>query len=200
MTEAPEREPAVSKAKSIPPEVLRELLDYDPENGTFFWKERSEDQFKADKSTVGRIAASWNSRRAGTRAFVTPDESGRLSALVLSIRVDAARVAYAIHYGKWPKGHIDHIDGDCANNRISNLRDVTHLENMKNVKRRIDNSSGVTGVRRRNGKWIAENCERGRRKCLGQFEEKEHAIIARKAAEKVLGFHENHGRTALEEG
>lgn len=41
---------------------------------------------------------------------------------------------------------IDHIDGDRANNIISNLRKVTAFENSRNAKHRSDNTSGVKGV------------------------------------------------------
>lgn len=42
---------------------------------------------------------------------------------------------------------IDHIDGDSLNNRISNLRIVTRIENIQNSKVRDDNTtSGIRGV------------------------------------------------------
>lgn len=44
----------------------------------------------------------------------------------------AHRVAYAIHFGEFSDGLIDHINGDRSDNRISNLRVVDHAENMKN--------------------------------------------------------------------
>jgi HNH endonuclease len=44
----------------------------------------------------------------------------------------ASRVAWLLHYGEWPSLTLDHIDGDRTNNRIRNLRDVTHEVNMNN--------------------------------------------------------------------
>lgn len=41
---------------------------------------------------------------------------------------------------------IDHINGDSSDNRIENLRVVTHSENMRNAKMSKNNSSGITGV------------------------------------------------------
>ena len=45
-----------------------------------------------------------------------------------------------------PKLQIDHIDGDRANNCISNLRLVTHVVNSRNKRKRPTNLSGKTGV------------------------------------------------------
>ena len=41
----------------------------------------------------------------------------------------AHRAAWAIHFGEWPKGEIDHINGDASDNRIINLRVVNRTEN-----------------------------------------------------------------------
>ena len=41
---------------------------------------------------------------------------------------------------------IDHIDGDRGNNKIDNLRRVLRSQNAQNAKKRVDNSTGVTGV------------------------------------------------------
>lgn len=51
-------------------------------------------------------------------------------------------------YGKHADGlEIDHIDGNSLNNRISNLRVVTHQGNVDNIRAtRIDNQIGIRGV------------------------------------------------------
>lgn len=41
---------------------------------------------------------------------------------------------------------IDHVDGNPMNNKIENLRAVTHRQNMRNIKKRKDNSSKITGI------------------------------------------------------
>ena len=47
----------------------------------------------------------------------------------------AHRAVWAIHYGKWPEGEIDHINLDRSDNRISNLRIASRSENMANQKK-----------------------------------------------------------------
>ena len=42
------------------------------------------------------------------------------------------RFAWFLHYGSLPNNSIDHIDGDRSNNKIHNLRDVTHQQNQWN--------------------------------------------------------------------
>lgn len=57
------------------------------------------------------------------------------------------RVVWELTHGKIPKGFmIDHIDGNPANNLISNLRLVNHRQNMLNRKIGKNNKTGVTGV------------------------------------------------------
>lgn len=57
------------------------------------------------------------------------------------------RIAWVISNGMIPDGmEIDHIDGNRLNNKIGNLRLVSHSGNMKNVGIRKSNTSGITGV------------------------------------------------------
>jgi len=46
--------------------------------------------------------------------------------------IKAHCIAWALHYGEWPKQEIDHINRVKNDNRIVNLRDVSHTENMRN--------------------------------------------------------------------
>jgi hypothetical protein len=112
------------------------------------------------------------------------------------IRVDrkqylAHRIIWKLLYGEDPE-EIDHINGNRSDNRITNLRSVSRLENMRNRKRASDNTSGVTGVfwYKARSKWRATISQ----KILGNFNKFEDAVAARKQAEKELGYHPNHGR------
>lgn len=84
-------------------------------------------------------------------------------------------------YGKDIK--LDHINGDTMDNRKSNLRPCNHQQNCMNRKRRTDNTSGVTGVMERNGKYIADLTYKGIRKTktCKTFEE---AVYVRKSWEE----------------
>lgn len=77
-----------------------------------------------------------------------------------------------------------------------NIRSVTRLENTKNRKLRSDNPSGYAGVAYRNDtkKWRARINHEGKRIALGNFSTMEEAILARKEAEIMYGYHKNHGR------
>ena len=81
---------------------------------------------------------------------------------------------------------IDHFNHDQTNNRKANLRIVTPLENAINRKRRADNTSGCTGVRRNKGcrTWTAEITVNKQRIRLGSFATFGEAVAARKAAEE----------------
>ena len=170
------------------PAVLRKLLNYDPDTGILTWKPRSLSAFSSY-----RIFRSWNSRYANKPAGTAVN--GYLNLILNSSTIGAHRIAWAIYYDKWPTDHIDHINGNRADNRILNFRCVTKGQNNRNAKRRADNKSGVTGVHVRetaNGvryyAYIGWNIHLGSFATLGQ------AAAARKKAEIEHGFHPNHGR------
>lgn len=81
---------------------------------------------------------------------------------------------------------VDHINGKPNDNRLENLRIVTHEENMKNVKLPINNLSGCKGVyySNRERKWKAAIRVNKKQKHLGTFETKEEAIAIRQKAEE----------------
>lgn len=87
-------------------------------------------------------------------------------------RVSAHRLAWMLHYGCWPAGQVDHINGVRTDNRIANLRIVDAVTNAENRKRANSNSkSGYLGVSwsAQSRKWIAQINSKGRRVYLGSF-------------------------------
>jgi hypothetical protein len=92
----------------------------------------------------------------------------------------AHRAAWAITYGFCPDMHIDHIDGDKLNNKITNLRLCTHNQNQHNQGIRVNNKSGFKGVSwmKSTRKWQAQICFRSKVKHLGLFNNKIDAAKA----------------------
>lgn len=173
----------------IEPRTLRELLSYDSLTGTLTWLERPLASFPLEHA--GRA---WNTRYANRPAFARFDREGYYKGTLLKRTLQGHRVAWAMHYGEWPNGQIDHINGDRTDNRIANLRVVDHVGNGRNRRRSRINSSGVTGVGFYRGKWRATIGVAGGQVRLGVYGSLEAAIAVRKNAEAAYGFHQNHGR------
>lgn len=172
-------------------EELREIVDYDALTGALSWRLRPRHFFSCDRDW-----STWNTRYAGKPAFSTRWKNGYLAGHLFKKTLLAHRVAWALLTGSWPEAQIDHINGRRADNRASNLRSVSPLQNQQNVKQRQDNTSGTKGVdfKKNTQVWRARMRENGRDVLLGYFTDKESAIAARKAAERDAGYHPNHGR------
>lgn len=157
--------------------LVRELLDYNEQTGEFRFK-----------SCLHR-GKRWNSRWAGKMAG-GPHNSGYWSINFKGTKHLAHRLAWLHAYGEWPKKLIDHINLDRRDNRLSNLRLATSVQNCSNAKTRTDSTSGFRGVwfRSDRGKWCAQIHHAHRRRHLGTFEshiEAHHAYA--KAAVEIYG-------------
>jgi len=104
-----------------------------------------------------------------------------------------ARVIWFFVKGEWP-ANIDHINHDRSDNRLINLRSVTKAENNRNMSKRSDNTSGVTGVywNKQRNKWVAHIQVGGKNNHLGYFTNLADAATARAAAKVEYGYHPNH--------
>lgn len=173
-------------------ETLRLLLDYDPESGELKWKSRPREMFPNQ-----RAFSTWNARYAGKPALITKMPNGYLAGKIFGVSYYAHRVILALVNGAWPD-KTDHERGDRADNRHHILRDVSVVENNRNLKMRHDNTSGAPGVSwcKRTNRWQASIGVNYRKLSLGYHDDINDAIAARKAAEIKYGFHRNHGRAA----
>jgi hypothetical protein len=183
---------------SLSVDALKQLIKYDSETGKLFWLPRDSSSFLLTTGRAGTPEAKitgFNTRFAGKEAFTTKLATGYMIATIGPEIYYAHRVAWAIHYGQWPVAEIDHINGDKASNAIVNLRDASREENSRNLKRSANNTSGVTGVvyDKSRGLWTAAIKRKGVHVNLGRFKDFDTAVVARKSAEKALGFHRNHG-------
>jgi hypothetical protein len=141
---------------------LKQLLHYNPETGIF-------------------------TRLTSNRKQKTGDIAGGLNTIgYWTIHVDNARryahrLAWLYVHGAWPNGDIDHINGNRADCKISNLRDVPHKINMQNsTKPRSNNKTGFLGVHwsgTRN-KFIAKIKTDNKSKHIGCFDTSEEAYAA----------------------
>ena len=152
---------------------VKERLDYNPETGLFTWK-----RLPGNSRTIN----SWNTRYSGTQAGFTYNHNDELKYIKMSIDdhpYRAHRIAWLWMYGEDVE-RIDHIDGDGLNNRIENLRLISHGNNIRKAKIAKNNTSGMKGVSLRadTGKWTTR-CKVGKQyKSLGSFETKEAAFEA----------------------
>ncbi len=175
-------------------EQLRQLLRYEPDTGLLFWLPRGPEWFRNGFRTAEGEANVWNSKYADQEAG-TPFATGYKYISVFKRRLLVHRVAWAIATGEWPY-ILDHIDGDPTNNRITNLKAGSQVENMRNARMWKHNRSGVTGVcmETRTGRWLARIKVRGKQIHLLSTDSFDDAVEARRAAEAEYGFSARHGR------
>lgn len=153
--------------KPLPcPTLLRLILRYDSETGKLFWRKRSRAFFTNDQA-----CASWNTRWAEKPAFTAPHgPGGYLVGNACGRLIMAHRAAWAIAHGQWPAELLDHINGVPSDNRLSNLREATSLENCWNTrsKSRVSKFKGVAHDRRDN-RWSASIKVGAKSIYLGRF-------------------------------
>lgn len=163
---------------------IKKLIDYNKHTGVFTWRPRGISSF--DTKYAGKVAGCRHVSGRGRESWSIKINGKKYYAHIL---------AWAYVKGKWPEHEIDHKDHDTFNNRFRNLRHVTNAENKKNLPMRSDNTSGTTGVYycRNSQRYIAFIYVDRKKKYIGQYKNKEDAVNARKEAQRVFGYHANHG-------
>jgi hypothetical protein len=145
---------------------LLSLMSYEPETGVFTWLERKKGR-RQGKPAGGLNGNGYRSIQIGADRYM------------------AHRLAWFYVYGYWPTGYIDHINGDPADNRIANLREVTQSVNLQNQRQpRADNKTGFLGVSPQAGKYQARITFAGKHQYLGLFDTPEEAYAAYLAAKR----------------
>lgn len=141
---------------------LKELFNYDSATGVF-----TRIKTTSSRAMKGFIAGSVSSHG------------------YLRIRIDgrvyfAHRLAWLYEFGEFPRGIMDHINGDRKDNRIINLRQASLSQNGFNRRMQSTNKSGVKGVSwsNRDNKWRAVIMHEGKSINVGYFTEKNAAADA----------------------
>jgi hypothetical protein len=143
--------------------LVRELFDY--RDGLLIWKTKRNGT--RDCGGAGHLNKS---------GYMTVQINGRL--------YRSHRVIFLWHHGFLPE-EIDHINRIKNDNRIENLRAVSHSENCTNRGVRSDNPTGVSGVswNEKLNKWRVRITINKNRKELGLFSNFDDAVKARRSAE-----------------
>ena len=145
---------------------LKQLLEYDPETGDFWWKE-------------GRQKGQYAGSHTGKGYLQIQLEGRKYFAHVL---------AWFYVIGQCSECQIDHINGIRDDNRWKNLREATGNQNQHNSKLRSDNTSGYKGVtwRKYRNKYRARIKFYGKNLLLGYFSSPEDAARAYDAKAREL--------------
>jgi len=142
--------------KTLPSsEYLSECFSYDAETGVLTWKKRPAYHFDLVPNALMRIGQS--AKIVGRPALNILKKNGYRGGSLDGVGMYAHRVIWKMVNGSDPNV-IDHIDGDKANNRLINLRNVSASINMRNLKLSGQSASGVRGVYRhsQSGGWLAQ--------------------------------------------
>ena len=89
----------------------------------------------------------------------------------------AHRVVWYLHHGAWPKGEIDHINGNKQDNRIENLRDVPKSDNLLNSYKHRAGKLGGCSYDKRRGTWKSKIVLHGVEYYLGSYDTEEEAHL-----------------------
>lgn len=172
-------------------EIVRELLDYDPETGILTWKERDVKWFKSEHASKV-----WNTRYANKEAFTYINKSGHKQGAIFYVNYFSHQIIWLWMTGEWSSEDIDHINGLPFDNRFSNLRHVSHEDNCRNQKLRNTNKSGINGVCwcKNRKRWLASVTINGKTRIIKRCHTKEEATELANEAREKLNYHKNHGK------
>ena len=158
------------KSTDLTAETLRALLDYELDGGIFRWR------VSRQRIQIGAVAGAVNS-------------DGYIVIRINGTLFKAHRLAWLYTHGVMPTHDIDHLNGNKADNRITNLRDVSRSVNMQNQTRAGRGSaSGLLGVswNKRVERWHASIWVNKRKQHIGYFNTADEAHAAYLAAKLQL--------------
>lgn len=157
----------------ITADEFRGMMDYDCETGEFHLAK-----------TIHRVGRKGRPVKGGLSKI------GYIYIGVKGKHMLAHRMAWLHHYGEWPNGMIDHINGVRSDNRIANLRVVDYVVNGQNRRAAQANSksSSLLGVSKQKDrdKFRARIFADGREVYLGCYETEDEAHAVYIKAKRIL--------------
>lgn len=153
---------------------LLEYLNVNIVTGIITWKKKTAPR---SKKGIGSVA--------GTLC------KGYIRIGVLGRYYYAHVLVWYVAKGKLPVYELDHINRIRHDNRIENLRDITHVKNLHNSPKHYDNENGSKGVSwdATNKKWRVRIMEDRKEIWLGRYKDKKIAEAKYLEAEKQLLKH-----------
>lgn len=153
-------------------ERLKELLSYDPDTGVF------------TRLSVPTKQKHWLGQKAGN-VNALGYERASVDGKVYRMH----RLAFLYMTGSWPAGEVDHINGNKADNRWSNLRSVSTRQNLINrlIKGKSSPYPGVS-FHKKSGRWYAHVTQDSVNRHVGSFSSEREAYTA-----YLMEIAESHG-------
>jgi hypothetical protein len=147
----------------ITQELLKERYNYDPLTGLF-----TNRYTLSPKAVKGAVAG-------------CTESNGYRSLRIDGVQYRLHRLVWLYVHGKLPDGTIDHKNRIRDDNRLDNLRDVTHSTNSHNKEH------GKVGCKKaRSGRWIAVIKINNKQVYLGTYDTQEEAHQAYLAKKQTL--------------